>query len=70
MPDTARMIYLKNYWAPIKGNEIKSQDVANEIYDAAVNMGVGTAIIIAQRDLGLHETGTMDQITLDKINNK
>jgi lysozyme family protein len=68
--DVARMIYLKNYWAPIRGNEILNQDEANTIYDSAVNMGVGTAIILAQRILGLHETGTMDNITLQKLNDR
>jgi lysozyme family protein len=67
-PEVARMIYAKNYWAQIRGSEINSQDEANAIYDSAVNMGVGTAIILAQRALGLHETGTMDNITLQKLN--
>lgn len=69
-PDVARMIYLKNYWSPIRGNEIRNQDEANMIYDSAVNMGVGTAIILTQRTLGLHKTGTMDNITLQKLNDK
>lgn len=69
-PDVARMIYLRNYWSPIRGNEIRNQDEANTIYDSAVNMGVGTAIILAQRTLGLHETGIMDQVTLQQLNDK
>jgi lysozyme family protein len=70
MPEQARLIYLRDYWTPIRGNDILNQDEANAIYDAAVNMGVGTAIRLAQRDLGLHETGTMDNITLSKLNYK
>lgn len=69
-PDVARIIYLRNYWSPIRGNEIRSQDEANMIYDSAVNMGVGTAIILAQRSLGLHETGIMDEVTLQQLNGK
>jgi lysozyme family protein len=69
-PDVARMIYFRNYWSPIRGNEIQKQDEANIIYDSAVNMGVGTAIILAQRSLGLHETGIMDEITVQQLNGK
>ena len=36
-PSMAKDIYKKNYWNPIRGNEIKNQDSANIIYDMAVN---------------------------------
>lgn len=68
--EDATMIYMKNFWAPIRGNEINSQELANNIYDMAVNGGTETAIILAQREVGLHETGIMDKITLDKLNCK
>ena len=35
--DTAKQIYKKNYWAPIMGDDIKNQSIANIIYDTAVN---------------------------------
>lgn len=41
--DNAVGIYKRNYWAPIKGDAIKDQRLANAIYDTAVNMGVGRA---------------------------
>lgn len=40
---SAIAIYKKNYWAPIKGDQIKDQKVADMIYDSAVNQGVGAA---------------------------
>ena len=48
----AMEIYKKDYWDAIKGDYIKSQDKANDIYDSAVNMGVGTSIGLAQQTLG------------------
>jgi lysozyme family protein len=69
-PDVAAVIYKHHYWDKIKGDEIMNQDEANMIYDTAVNMGVGTSIKIAQRTMGLHETGIMDAITLAELNFK
>lgn len=63
-------IYRDNYWNPIRGDEIKSQDEANAIYDSAVNMGVGAAVKLAQKALALPESGRMNNATLDKLNNK
>lgn len=69
-PDVAKKIYKRLYWDKIKGDEINNQDTANSIYDSAVNMGVGTAIKMAQRALRIKETGVMDIETLNKLNNK
>jgi lysozyme family protein len=66
--ETANEIYRKQYWAQIKGDEIKDKETAAQIYDSAVNMGIGTAIMLTQRSLGLPETKVMDQATLDALN--
>ena len=67
-PETAKEIYKKLYWSQIKGDKIKNQETANQIYDCAVNMGTGTAIMLSQRSLGLPETKVMDDATLDALN--
>ena len=41
-------LYQNNYWARIRGCEIKSQKLAEEIFDDAVNAGVTRAIKNAQ----------------------
>lgn len=68
--ETAQSIYRVNYWNPIRGDEIKNQEAADELYDMAVNAGVGTAINLCQRALGLDEIGIMSKTTLDHLNNK
>lgn len=68
--EKASLIYKKNYWDKIKGGEINNQEEANSIYDSAVNMGPSTAIKLAQKVLGIKETGVMDILTLNKLNNK
>jgi lysozyme family protein len=36
-------LYRTNYWNPIDGDNIEDQDVANQVYDMAVNAGVSVA---------------------------
>jgi lysozyme family protein len=44
----ARELYKQDYWDRIGGDTITSQLVAENIFDTAVNMGVGTASKLAQ----------------------
>lgn len=68
--DLVESIYKKNYWDPISGDKISNQDQANAIYDMAINAGVGTAIILAKRVLGIAENTQMDKNTINKLNNQ
>jgi lysozyme family protein len=68
--ETAEAIYRKNYWNPIRGDEIEFQDVANSIYDSAVNMGVSAAIKLTQRSLGIPESVKMTDEIINLLNNK
>ncbi len=45
----AKAIYKRDYWDKIKGDSITDQDVAESIFDFAVNAGVKTASRIAQK---------------------
>mgnify|MGYP001254997201 CR=1 FL=1 len=60
--------YKSEFWDKVKGDSIKSQLKANQIYDMAVNSGISTAVKIAQKTLGLPESGKMDLQTLNKLN--
>ena len=61
-------VFRKNYWNPIRGDEINNQEEANQLYDSAVNMGTGTAIILAKRAMGLDENTHMDDNFLHRLN--
>lgn len=63
-------IYKRSYWNQFRGDEINSQDEANALYDAAVNMGVGTAIKLACRAAGLPEVTHMANEIINALNNK
>jgi lysozyme family protein len=47
--EKAEQILHDEYWAPLRLDEIKSQPVANKLFDMAVNMGIHQAAIYAQR---------------------
>ncbi len=84
LEEMVQSFYRQNFWYPIKGDLLLFQEVADSIYDSAVNMGVGKAIQLVQdslfelpdnnktqaiRALGINY-GHMDNKTLDKLNNK
>jgi lysozyme family protein len=68
--ETADKIYIKNYWNQIRGDEINDAEVAFQIYDMAINAGVGTSIGMAQENVGLPVTRVMTTTTINKLNNK
>ena len=49
----AKDIYRADYWNAVRGDEIASQAVAENLFDTAVNMGVSRAVKLAQLALGL-----------------
>lgn len=50
-------IYKKNYWDKLHLDEVKSQTIAYQLFDTAVNMGVSKAIKLAQQTVGQPQTG-------------
>lgn len=63
-----KQCYREKYWTPIWGDRIINQKVANDLYDTAVNMGVGTSIRLAERQFVMAETARMSQRLLDNLN--
>lgn len=54
--------YKTNYWDALNLDFIKHQKVANELFDTAVNMGVGRAALFFQRVLNvMNRKGTLFQ---------
>lgn len=63
-----RELYRANYWNAIWGDRINHQGVANDMYDMAVNAGIGTSIKLAERQFKMRETGKMSENLLSKLN--
>jgi lysozyme family protein len=68
LQELVKKCYRENYWAPIWGDKINNQNVANDLYDTAVNMGVGTSIKLSERQHKMKETAKMSQELLNKLN--
>ena len=64
----AKAIYKKDYWDKIKGDDIKSDLTAYEIFDTAVNMGIRTAGKLAQIVLKVYPDGIIGNKTLNALN--
>lgn len=63
-----RSLYKSNYWDKVWGDKIKLQEVANDMYDTAVNMGVSMSIKLSERQFELVETGKMSNDLLQQLN--
>jgi lysozyme family protein len=61
--ERAIALYHRDYWQPIQGDALPPM-LALAVFDAAVNMGVGTAIRLLQRTLGVPVDGVIGPQTL------
>lgn len=50
-------IYKKNYWDALHLDEMRSEKIAYQLFETAVNMGVSAAIKLAQKTLNVPQTG-------------
>ncbi len=67
----ASIIYQREYWLPLRAYELDNQDLANALYDYAVNSGVGRAVKGLQLVLGFspkHRDGIMGPMTITAAN--
>lgn len=51
--------YLRNYWNPLLLSEIKSQQVANTLFDCSVNPCIDTAAEVAQKACNVVKPGSL-----------
>lgn len=65
--DRAKELYKRDYWDKVQGDQIKSQNIAEAIFDTAVNMGAGMAVKLAQWAMGMDADGVMGPKTLQLI---
>lgn len=60
--------YQLNYWDKVKGDDIQNQDVANSIFDFAVNAGVSASAALAQLVVNAKIDGVIGKQSIDLIN--
>jgi lysozyme family protein len=61
--------YKAIFWDKVGGDNINNQDVANSIFDYAVNSGVSTSVGLAQNVVGVSCDGVIGPKTIQAINN-
>jgi lysozyme family protein len=62
--DTAKAIYLKRYWEPLRADRMPDA-LKFSLFDAAVNSGVSQAIKWLQRAMDVGDDGVLGPLTLD-----
>lgn len=62
----AKAIYLRDYWGRAQCDKLHP-DLAFDVFDAAVNSGVGQAIRWLQRSVGVADDGVVGPLTLAAI---
>jgi lysozyme family protein len=68
LQERIRQFYEINYWDKVRGDEILNQDVAESIFDFAVNAGPVASAKIAQICVGAEPDGVIGPVTVEKIN--
>ncbi len=63
-----KKLYEVNYWHKVQGDDIKDQDIADSIFDFAVNVGPRTSAKLAQISVGAEPDGVIGPLTLKKLN--
>lgn len=66
--DLVRDYYRDHYWAPIRGDRIADQRIAETIYDCGVNCGPAVAAKLAQIVVGATPDGIIGPKSVELIN--
>lgn len=66
--EMAQEIYLHDFWNPILGDQINDQNIANSIFDFAVNAGTHVSEELAQIVVKTPVDGTIGKQTILAIN--
>lgn len=66
--EQAKAIYKQDYWDKVSGDKVRSQAVAENIFDTAVNMGVTTATKLVQLTLEVGVDGKFGPDTVKAVN--
>lgn len=57
LTNSAKSLYKTNYWDPMELDDVPNQNIAHQMFDTCVNMGLKSAINIAQQVIGMAVTG-------------
>lgn len=61
--------YKRNYWDTVRLDEVRSQRIANQLYDISVNKGAGTAKRFAGQLVNV-STNTVTDLVIRRLNDE
>jgi len=64
--DQAKVIYKRDYWDRARCSELPHQ-VAFQVFDTAVNSGIGQSIRFLQRAVGVADDGQVGPLTINAV---
>ena len=64
-----RAFYKREFWDPLRGDDIGAQEAAYHLFDFAVNAGLKTAVRLVQRIVGTVPDGVFGDKTFAAMNN-
>ena len=59
LQEHVKNLYERNYWDKVKGDDIQNQDIAESLFDFAVNAGPKTSAKLAQLTVGAKADGVI-----------
>lgn len=59
--------YKRNYWNHLHLDDLANQELANQIFDTAVNCGIKPAVKIIQKVLGIPADGKLGPVTIEAM---
>ena len=65
--DSVMAFYRDNFWKPVGGDLIDSQEIADNLLDSAVLEGIKSAVKRAQKIVGIAETGVFSPELAEKL---
>lgn len=64
--EQAKSIYKQGFWDRVQGDKLNDA-VAFQLFDASVNHGIGNAVRMMQRALGVADDGIVGNVTLSAL---
>lgn len=59
--------YKRNYWNHLHLDDLANQELANQVFDTAVNCGIKPAVKIIQKVLGIPADGKLGPVTIEAM---
>ena len=66
--EMVQAFYKKEFWDKARLDDVNSQQMANEVFIAGVNMGMKKAVMLAQRLVGTTQDGVVGSKTIKAMN--